>query len=162
MRKDRSCVGIVSFLTALAVVLSLTAGPALAQVRKSERLVKVDVAAGKPNSSGLQAVNLTLSIDKGWHLYANPVGLEDLASSQTTLQAGPGVKLVAVQYPEGKLIKDKTLGDYKTYEDRATIKATIQRPADSSQPAELVLKFQACDAKTCLPPASVKVTVPAE
>ena len=51
----------------------------------------------------------TLTIDKGWHIYANPVGLEDLASAQTvvTFPADSKPEVVKIDYPPGKVVKDE-------------------------------------------------------
>ncbi len=144
----------------LGLLLSLAACPALAQgVKKSDAVVKVEATASRPGQDGTQDVTIQLTIDRGWHLYANPVGNEDLLSSQTSV-AATGARLVKVRYPEGKVIKDKVLGEYRTYEDRATIQAVIQRVPGSTTPAKVTVKFTACDANRCLPPSSVELTIP--
>ena len=51
-----------------------SAVPAFAAPLKSDSVVKATAAAAKPDADGKQTVTLTLAIDKGWHLYANPVG----------------------------------------------------------------------------------------
>jgi len=109
-------------------------------------------------------VTITLQIDEGWHLYANPVGSEDYVSSQTTLTVDAKVKPkdVKVEYPAGKEIEDKILGKYKVYDDKATIKATVTRGAGDSGPLELTLKFQACTDKQCLLPVTKKLKVSSE
>ena len=61
--------------------------PALAAPLKSDSVVKATAAAEKPDANGKQVITLTLAIDKGWHIYANPVGAEDFASVQTTVKA---------------------------------------------------------------------------
>ena len=146
----------------LSAVLMLLAGPAclLAAPIKSDSVVKATATAEKPDAAGKQVVTLTLAIDKGWHLYANPVGAEDFASVQTTVKVkakGPldGVKVV---YPTGKEIKDATLGAYKVYEDTAAITITANRAKGDDSPLELTIKVQACNEKTCLLPAEVKLT----
>src|SRR5262249_35706870 len=102
-----------------------------------------------------------IDIAKDWHLYANPVGNEDLADNKTeVIVSSKGKPLQAkVQYPEGILVKDKVLGDYRTYEGRVAIQAAIQRP-EGNDPLEVTVKLTACDKSKCLPPAQVKVTVP--
>ena len=106
-------------------------------------------------------VTLTLAIESGWHLYANPVGNEDFADNQTVVAAVPKSKheVLKVEYPAGKPVKDKTVGDYKVYEDTISIKAEVRRAKDSTDPLELNVKVQACNDKTCLLPATVKVKV---
>src|SRR5262249_33401290 len=50
--------------------------------KRSDSVVKVTAKAEpeKPGADGKQVVIVTLIIDKGWHLYANPVGPEDLSA----------------------------------------------------------------------------------
>ncbi len=134
--------------------------PALAAPLKSDSVVKATAAAGKPDADGKQTVTLTLAIDKGWHLYANPVGSEDLASVQTNVKVKAAAELqnVKVDYPAGKKVKDATLGDYMVYEDKAVITVNVTRTKGDDSPLELTVKVQACNDSTCLLPAEVKLT----
>jgi DsbC/DsbD-like thiol-disulfide interchange protein len=129
--------------------------------KKSDAEVKVTARADKPDPSGKQVVTVTLTINKGWHVYANPVGLEDLAAAATVVTIVGANKLddVKVTYPAGTVIKDKVLGDYKVYEDKVEIKAVVQRAKGDSGALEATAKFQACNDKMCLPAATVKVPV---
>jgi uncharacterized protein YyaL (SSP411 family) len=135
-------------------------------VTKSDSKVKITTKAEpeKPGADGKQVVTLTIKIDPGWHLYANPVGSEDLTAAQTTLTVDSKVKPaeLKIEYPSGKEIDDKVVGKYKVYEDKAVIKATITRAAGDTGPLELTLKFQACNERQCLLPATAKLKVPAE
>src|SRR5438105_12127119 len=90
-------------LPALAVLL-LAAPAALAQ-KKSDSVVKINATATAPDADGNQTVTITLDIDKNWHLYANPVGNDDLAPNATTVKV-PKAEDVKVTYPPGKLVKD--------------------------------------------------------
>jgi DsbC/DsbD-like thiol-disulfide interchange protein len=147
------------FAALLAGVVGLTgANTACAQAKKSEDNVKITVKAEKP-ADGKQVVTVTLEVAKGWHVYANPVGNPDLVSSQTAVTFNSGGKPVPakVVYPEGALVKDKVVGDYKVYEGTVTLKATIDRPTDG--PVEAEVAFQCCDENRCLLPSKVKVKV---
>ncbi len=134
--------------------------PALAAPLKSDSVVKATAVVDKPDANGKQVVTLTLAIDKGWHLYANPVGSEDFASVQTIVKvkAKGALDNVTVAYPAGKEVKDATLGAYKVYEDKATITITANRAKGDDSPLELIVKVQACNEKTCLLPSEVKLT----
>ena len=127
--------------------------------KKSDGVVKAK--AKLENVGGKSIVVISLDIQKGWHLYANPVGNEDLASSQTTVTIpAKAAKLVKVDYPLGKVVNDKVLGTYGVYEGSVEIRATVERAAGASGPLELTVKVQACDEKNCLPPGSIKISVP--
>jgi hypothetical protein len=132
----------------------------LAAPLKSDSVVKATAVAEKPDAEGKQVVTLTLAIDKGWHLYANPVGAEDFASVQTVVKvkARGALDNLKVSYPVGKEVKDPTLGAYKVYEDMASITITANRAKGDNSPLELTVKVQACNDKTCLLPSEVKLT----
>jgi hypothetical protein len=147
-------------VAAVVLALAALAGTARAQLKKSDTVVKAEAKADPVGADGKQLVTITLTIDKGWHLYANPVGNADLADSQTAVSVSSKNKLqdVKVEYPEGKLVKDKVVGDYKTYEGKVTIKATVSRAKGDTEPLEVAVKVQACSESQCLLPATVNLT----
>jgi DsbC/DsbD-like thiol-disulfide interchange protein len=121
--------------------------------------VKVQATAGKPDDSGKQTITVQLTIEKGWHVYANPVDHEDLAGTETVVTVKSDGKAVAakVKYPAGTSHTEKGIGTFKIYEDKVTIQAEL---AKAPGPLEVSVKFQACDANRCLPSRTVKVNVP--
>jgi thiol:disulfide interchange protein len=131
--------------------------------KTSEAVVKVTAKADKPDEAGKQVVTITLNMDRDWHTYANPVGLEDLEGAQTSVEITGKSKPESVKlvYPKGKLHKDEVVGDYSIYEGKIEIKATVQRAKGDTGPLEVKVKFQACSdvTKTCLVPATVKLSV---
>jgi uncharacterized protein len=147
-------------IAVLGAGLALTAGSAAAAPLKSDSVVKATAVAAKPDADGKQTVTLTLSIDKGWHLYANPVGNEDLASVQTNVKvkAAGALDAVTIDYPAGKKIKDAVVGEYTIYEDKAVITINVKRAKGDDSPLDLTVKVQACSDKECLLPAEVKLT----
>jgi DsbC/DsbD-like thiol-disulfide interchange protein len=142
----------------VAAVALAAAGDAHAQ-KKSDAVVKTSVAYDDKAVDGKQVVTITLDIEKGWHLYANPVGNADLTDSQTTVAINAKGKPAdaKVEFPAGKEVVDKVVGNYKVYEGKVTINATVTRAKGDTGPLEVVLKFQACNEKQCLLPATVKV-----
>lgn len=147
-------------LAALFAGLTLAAGRAPAAPLTSDMVVKATAVAEKPGPDGKQTVTLTLTIDKGWHLYANPVGLEDLAAAQTkvvNVKAKEPLDNVKIDYPPGKKIKD-AVGEYRTYEDTATITVRVNRAKGDDSPLELTVKIQACNESSCRLPSDLKVT----
>src|SRR5262249_7612847 len=129
---------------------------------KSDSVVKAKATAGKTGTDGKQEVTIDLTVTKNFHIYANPVGNDDFASNQTSVTITGKTKLegVKVDYPAGTVVKDKVLGDYKVYKDKATIKATVTRAKGDTGPLTVVIKIQACDDKRCLEPAKITLTVP--
>jgi DsbC/DsbD-like thiol-disulfide interchange protein len=144
-------------------LLVLAAAHVQAGGKKSDSEVKVTATATKPDGAGKQVVTVTLAHNKGWHTYANPVGNDDFDGNKTVVTVfAKGKSLAAkVDYPAGKVTKDKIIGDYNVYENKTEIQAVVQRAQGDTSPLEVTVRILACHEKgICLLPASVKVTVP--
>jgi DsbC/DsbD-like thiol-disulfide interchange protein len=149
---------VVRLVLATAAVLvscGLGAGQGDDAFRSSSK-VKATVTADKPGADGKQVITVHLAIDKGWHIYANPNGESGIAT--TVKVEGKKAEDVKVEYPEGKAVKDPD-GKYFVWEDSAAIKVTVARAKDEAS-VKLKVKFQACNDKTCLMPATVELTAP--
>ncbi len=147
----------------LASLALLAAGTlALARPVNSDAMVKVNASATKPDADGNQVLTLNLDVAKPWHLYANPVGNDDLADSQVvvTVKAKEKPESVKIEYPEGQVVKDPTVGDYRIWEGKVTIKAQVRRAKGDTSPLEVSIRVQTCTEKKCLPRSTVQVTVP--
>jgi DsbC/DsbD-like thiol-disulfide interchange protein len=136
-------------------------GSGVHAAKSSADMVKIESSAGKIAADGTQEVTFTLNIEDGWHIYANPVDNEDLTSAQTkvTITGKTKPKDVKIEYPKGKIVEDKTLGNYSTYEGKVVIKAKVSRAKDDTGPLDVAIKLQACNEKLCLPPSTVKLEV---
>jgi hypothetical protein len=144
-----------------ALVICAT-GPVLAQAKKSDSEVDLSAAATKPDQTGKQVITVTLLHHKDWHTYANPVGNPDFATNKTVVTVLANGKPIdaKVDYPVGKIVKDKIVGDYKVYENKVDIKATVQRSQGDSTPLEVSVRILACNEKgICLLPATKKIPV---
>jgi DsbC/DsbD-like thiol-disulfide interchange protein len=150
----------LAFVLAALTLAALTS-PALARLKKSGDVVKATYEATKADADGNLTITLTLKIDKTYHLYANPVGNDDLADAATvvTVEGKEKPESVKIEYPAGEVVKDKTLGDYKVYEDKVTIKAQVRRAKGDTEPLTVSIKLQACTSSMCLVPDTIKLTV---
>jgi DsbC/DsbD-like thiol-disulfide interchange protein len=115
--------------------------------------------ADKPDANGKQTITLTLEIEPGWHAYANPQPNPDFPARPTKVTVVGNVKAddVKIDYPKGKLKKDKMEGDYRVYEGTETIR--IQIPAGKG-PLTLRIEVQTCNEGMCLLPGTLTVKVP--
>jgi uncharacterized protein YyaL (SSP411 family) len=131
-------------------------------VKKSDSLVKAKAEAEKIGADGKQTIKITLTVEKGWHIYANPVGNPDQESAATTVTITGKVnpKDVKIDYPKGKLVKDMLVGNYIVYEGEVVIKAVVERAKGDTGPLHVSVKLQACNESTCLLPATIKLSVP--
>ena len=127
----------------------------------SKDAVKITATAAKPDADGKQTVTIALDIDQKWHLYANPVKNEDMVNAQTVVKFAPGSKLedVQIKYPEGKELKDAVVGNYRIYEGKVEITASVRRAKDDTKPLEVSVLVQACSDTTCLLPSTIAVKV---
>lgn len=129
--------------------------------KTTESIVKVKARADKPAADGTQTITITLNIEKGWHVYANPPGNDELKSSQTvvTISGADKPQTTKTTYPKSKTVKDPLVGDYAIYEGASEVKVTIKRPPGAKAALEATVKCQACNDKSCLPAATIKVPV---
>lgn len=139
-------------------------GTATGQALKSDSVVKVSAKAEpeKPGADLKQEVTVTLDIARGWHVYANPVGLDDLNTSQTVVKVASKHEFekADISYPKGQEVNDPVLGKYRVLDGKVTISAKVKRAAGDSSPLEVSVKFQACNDRQCLVPATKKLTIP--
>jgi DsbC/DsbD-like thiol-disulfide interchange protein len=143
------------------VMLALGTRPANAG-GKSDDEVKLTANAGKLDASGKQTITVTAVINKGWHIYANPVGNEELAAAATIVKVMAKAKPqeVKVNYPAGTEANDKVIGKYRYYADKVEIPIDIQRAAGDTGPLEISVRFMACNKSgICKLPATVKLAV---
>ncbi|MFM8273973.1 MAG: DUF255 domain-containing protein [Gemmata sp.] len=124
--------------------------------KESADVVTATFAASAPDGAGKGTFALTLKVAAPWHLYANPVGPEALAESQTVVSVYVGGKKVdaKIEYPKGKEVKDAVAGKFFVYEGEVKITGTF--PAGAGNP-EVRVKVSACKDGLCLPPSTIKL-----
>jgi DsbC/DsbD-like thiol-disulfide interchange protein len=137
---------------------------------KSDTKVKATATATKPDKDGNQTVTVTIDIDRGWYIYANPVGDDDFANNRTNIAVMANGKVAAtVKYPVGKS-KTEVIGKethkYQIYQDRVSIPAEVRRAAGDAGALAIIVEVNACrigaDGKTaeCLEKGTIRLTVP--
>jgi DsbC/DsbD-like thiol-disulfide interchange protein len=65
-----------------------------------------------------------------------------------------------IENPAGSTADDKDYGKYKVYKDKVEIRATLDRPAGSTDPIAVSVRLQSCNDKVCLPTATVPLKLP--
>jgi hypothetical protein len=122
--------------------------------KRSER-VQIAVSVDKPKEDGSQMVRLILSIDEGWHIYGNPVGLRELTSHQfeVTIKSKVPPKKVKIDYPAGKWIEDRELHlEWRISEGRVEVPITLWRDKGDDDLLEIGVRYCPLDNRTCGPP----------
>jgi DsbC/DsbD-like thiol-disulfide interchange protein len=147
-------------LTALIAALG-SAGGSRAQepVVKSGSVVKIK-ARLEHTGPGKDVIVLRFDVEKGWHLYANPVGNEDLAPAETKVRIlSKEAAKVQVAYPAGT--ECEIAGTkWRIYQGTFEIRATVEREAGAAGPLEAEVRLQAVDGNSCLLPELVRVPLP--
>ena len=146
---------------ALEVPVSARTGLANSADKVRLTLAKGDAAlAGKPGE-----FVLTLNIEPGWHVNANPASMEFLIPTVVNSSVNGQALEIPTQYPRGR-VSDIVLGDtaLEVYDDGASIRL---RP-DGKQIAvlekvgrlEMIVRAQACsDEGVCLAPTDMPVAL---
>ena len=146
----------LALLTGVAIPFAAAALLQAQAGTKSGSVVKV-TAKLEHSAPGKDVVVVKFDVQKSWHIYANPVGNEDFASSQTSIKILAKVApKVSVDYPAGReyvLMGEKL----RIYEGSFEIRATVEREAGATGPMEAVVRISACDDKSCLLPDVIKI-----
>jgi DsbC/DsbD-like thiol-disulfide interchange protein len=128
----------------------------------SDKKIKATAAATKLGADGKQTVTITLDIEKGWYIYANPIktNTEVLENNQTKVVIKSKDKVKAsVKYPAGKQKKDGRY-EFDIYEGKIVIEAEVQRTAGDTAPLQISIDVNTCRKNECLLPGTVMLTVP--
>ena len=132
---------------------------------QSKGVVSAKGALAKPEeaSAGHEFdVVVTVKIQEGWHIYANPNGSELLIPTVVSLAPTEGAKLLKVEYPKGEFKKLAGSGDdpVGVYEDEVKLTARVRLEKDAeAKSLSFKVKYQACDDRSCLAPATLTVPV---
>ena len=153
---------------ALAAALALAwVMPARAQlgggvsgpIPKAETLVRASATPVTVTASGRAEVSVTLAIEPGWHINANPPSPDYMIPTTVELKGAGGITAGRPAYPAGKPVKvgfDES--PISVYSGEAVVKLTLTA-APGAPNGEHVLKgrvrFQSCNDEVCLAPAGV-------
>jgi uncharacterized protein YyaL (SSP411 family) len=101
---------------------------------------------------------VTLTIDPGYHLNANPASIDYRIPTVVTVPSAPDAKIT---YPAGQVFKPKFSPEgISVYEGSVEIRAELPKGRlTSAANAPLRIDVQACTAQICLPPATLTASV---
>ena len=135
-------------LIAVLITFAFSGVQANAQPGRSDYHVKAAATATKPDADGKQTVTITLDIEKGFYLYANPVNHEFLEGSELKVKiaAKEPVK-TTVRYPTGKSRVFGGREKFDIYEGVVKIDAQVVRTNGDTGPLTIHVAIQAADGK---------------
>jgi hypothetical protein len=144
----------------LAVISSLmfTTGTMVSQTKDLVTVESPDDFSVSPGES--KDVEIRITVKAGFRVQANPAANEFLIPLTLELECEEGtLEVDEIRYPEGETYRIKgSEEDLLTYEGTFTLSATIQA-LDSAEEgvsqAQGQLRYQACDDRVCLPPATL-------
>jgi uncharacterized protein YyaL (SSP411 family) len=135
------------------------AGPLAMLEQESEKLVGLHLEIGA-GAGGWRPFRLVLDVAPGWHLQANPPSESYLVP--TTL-AAEGAELRSLSYPAGEPLRVAFSSQpAAAYQGRLELAGEIGPAATSpaSGAPRLLLTYQLCDDRRCLPPVTRTVPLP--
>jgi DsbC/DsbD-like thiol-disulfide interchange protein len=113
-------------------------------------------------------LNLTASIDSGWHVYAltQPPDSPVIATQITVPDGQPLALSGDIEAPQAESKMDPTIGKRTAfYEDSASFALPLKvnkKAHPGKHSFEVDVRFQACNDRLCLPPRTQKVETPVE
>jgi len=132
--------------------------PAFAPPEKATVLGHLGQASYTPGSP--VTVEILVDVEPGWHVNSRQPTYEYLIPTQAEVSLPPGWPAARLDYPEGVLetfaFADEPLS---VYDGQFVIEAHTTVPQDAaagSVPIELSVRYQACDDRSCLPPATAR------
>jgi hypothetical protein len=120
------------------------------------------VAPGSAPGSDEAEVVISLNVKPGWHVYANPTGVEGVPPTRVTLDPGQGMTIRDVAYPAGvaKVLGATGAEKVALYEGKVALRVRLRREPGAKPPAgpfRFTVSYQACNDRACLAPARLKV-----
>jgi len=126
-------------------------------------LVNVTVTPVSAKAGSAAELRVNVRVSEGWHVQANPPSEDYLIPTKLELTASEGIAVDKVTYPASKKFRlqgsDK---EFAVYDGTFDVVVKLKLPA-KLEPGEHKLKgqlgYQACDSRSCRPPASAPVEV---
>jgi hypothetical protein len=138
-------------LTAYAAVYGQ---PVEAKAAVLDSAAHVKAAAKGASLADHDEILVTLAIDPGYHVNANPASIDYLIPTVVTIPSAPDAKIT---YPAGQIFKPKFSPEgISVYEGSVEITAALPKGRlASAAHAALRIEVQACTEQICLPPSTL-------
>lgn len=130
-------------------------------------VVRLDPPAPVVVSAAGRVADATLSfvVRHGYHIQANPASADYLKPAVVELTGACGISPGKPHYPPAVPYRlEGADSDLATYADRFKVTIALSTAKDRSKAGDCALhgtlRYQACDARTCLAPASLAFDLP--
>lgn len=102
---------------------------------------------------------IRITVADGFHVQANPAANEFLIPLTLELESENDLEIGEIRYPEGETYRLKgSEEDLLTYDGTFSVYVSIQAPISADEGISTArgrLRYQACDHRVCLPPATI-------
>lgn len=111
-------------------------------------------------------VLMYVTVKEGWHINANPAMPDNFIATTVTLKSKQKCELTNIKYPKSHPITLAGIDEpVHTYDGQVAIRGVILIPVTAAgqvDEMEIHVRYQACNDKSCLPPATLvfKTKVP--
>lgn len=138
----------MSRLQRLFVLLVLLPLSAFAQINPDDLLPPGEAFRVTAEVVNPETVRFTWRIADGYYLYQSKIKVES---------SSPGVGVMDVELPPGKVKKDDFFGEVETYRGLVSIDVNLKRENAAAEAVEFIAKSQGCaDLGVCYPPQAEK------
>jgi thiol:disulfide interchange protein DsbD len=146
---------------ALALLLSSATGAAPASDKVTLRLELDTPEAARGGQTG---VEIWADIERGWHINGHKPEQPFLIPTEVHLTLPPGISSDTLNYPRAdrKAFAFAAGKELLVYEGKVGITTALNVPADfigTRVRIEAVMRYQACNDSTCLPPTSTSAEI---
>lgn len=148
---------------------SNTPPPTSSESTEGRRIASVDVVKAAPEEvtvspGGAADALVRLTIDKGFHVNANPPTFSYLKPTEIEVKPDAGISISFIKYPDpitrGFEFSEKPLAVYEG-ETLISVRLEADRTAKPGRTnLAATLRVQACDEKVCYPPGAKEIVIP--
>ena len=131
----------------------------------STRFVKASVRGVEIPAGGSVAATVTLTIQSGYHVNANPPTFPYLRATEVVVQTSEGISVGFITYPKA-LTKTFSFAEkpLAVYEGEVPIKVMLKASPSASKGVRslpIKLNIQACDDQVCYAPGTLELSLSA-
>ncbi|QDU39448.1 disulfide bond corrector protein DsbC [Maioricimonas rarisocia] len=113
-------------------------------------------------AGGKCEVAIVLSVKETWHINANPPQPDYVLPTEVIVSASHGTELAGINYPEGHAFMVEGFDEpLSVYEGKVILRGVLTVPEEAAgqiEELELLVRYQACNDKTCQRPMKMKLT----
>ena len=151
-RRRLGLIGLIGLAWLLGAMAPVSSQPA-----PVVRVVPMEMLSVAPGAS--QDTEIRITVVEGFHVQANPAADEFLIPLTLEFERGDGLEVTDIRYPPGEPFRLQGADeDLLVYGGTFAVPVTIRAPADPREQAVAArgrLRYQACDERMCLAPATL-------